>query len=180
MSALFLSNKHLFHYWKLTLRRALGGFTPPISPARTCCARGTFTSRLCPFRCTGEWRLPAFFIRITQPFQETRAFAPRALLKTAEPRETRSQRTSFNLCCCWKTNSTSGYYIKLASHVGARLHESANKRLSDSADVYLLLFFFIQCNWFSVCHWKLHHVLFRWVGVVMWCESLATNKADQG
>lgn len=55
-------------------------------------------------------------------------------------RNTKRQRTSSNMCCRWKTNSTSGYYIKLASHVGAQLYESANKRLSDSADVYLFLF----------------------------------------
>lgn len=114
--------------------RALGGFTPPIFPAQTCCARGTFTSRLYPFRCTGEWRLPVFSYAPLSLSSKRRHF-PRVLW-----RNTKRQRARSNLCCCWNTNSTSGYYIKLAAHVGARLCESANKRLSDSADVY---FFFL-------------------------------------
>lgn len=40
-----------------------------------------------------------------------------------------------------KTNSASGYYIKLATHVCAQLYESANKSLSDAADVYFFFFF---------------------------------------
>lgn len=43
-----------------------------------------------------------------------------------------------------KTNSASGYYIKLATHICAQLYESANKSLSDAADVYLFFFFFFD------------------------------------
>lgn len=125
---------------KLTLCRALGGFTLPISPARTCCARGTSTSRLCPFRCTGEWRLPAFSYASLNLSSKRMHLRHALRWNCRAKRNTKRQRTSSNLCCCWKTNSTSGYYIKLASHVGARLYESTNKRPSDSACLLILFF----------------------------------------